>query len=479
MSRNLTSEKKEYASLKMKYNKITLSFLPGIESDFRQKYFDDSLMQFRISFILVTFLYGIFGYLDVIVIKEYSSLFHFIRLGIVVPFLALVFLFSFHKKFYKIWQELIFVCFILGGTGITIMTVKAPENYTYYSGLMLIFTAGYFFVALRFFLASLAGWTTLIIFNIATLLFSTTEIRLLISNDFFFISANLIGMFAAYSIEFYKRRDFFLNSQLDSKNEEIIAANMNLEAKVEERTKELFMAREKAVESDHLKSAFLANMSHEIRTPLNSIIGFSELLNDPDFDMEQKKEFTKTIVESSNNLMFVISDIMDLSMIDSKQLKIRNEFFNVNNLFINLEKEFCRKTMDFGIEFKLKLPDEGDEIMIESDKYRIEQICKYLISNALKFTPNGFVEIGYLLKNKHVEFFVKDSGIGIAAIHHRSVFERFRQLDTTKARKYGGNGLGLTISQKLVKMLGGKIWVESEEGKGSTFYFTIPVAKSQ
>jgi hypothetical protein len=240
----------------MKFNRITLSFSSESESEFRQKYFKDSLFQFRISFILVTFLYGIFGYLDELVVKEYASLFHFIRYGVVVPFFLLVFLLSFHKYFYKIWQELLLFSFILGATGITVMIAKEPENYTYYAGMMLIFMAGYFFVALRFFLATLGGWIVLIIFNISVIYFSTAESSLIISINSFYISANIIGMFAAYIIEYYKRRDFFLNQQLDRRNLEIRNVNKDLEWKVEERTKELNKAKMKAEESDELKSAF-------------------------------------------------------------------------------------------------------------------------------------------------------------------------------------------------------------------------------
>ncbi len=480
MRSNLTSlSPKIEKSPKMIFNKVTLAFPDERESDFRNRYFHDSLIQFRISFILVTFLYGIFSYLDTLVIGQYSFLFHIIRFEIVIPLLTIVFLLSFTKFFIKIWQEMIFICFLVGGAGITIMLIKAPENSFYYGGMMLIFTAGYFFISLRFFLATIAGWTTLIIFNIGAIFFSAIEIKIIISYDFFFIAANLIGMFAAYNIEYYKRKDFFLNQQLDHRNAEINSTNANLETKVNERTQELKEAKEKAEESDQLKSAFLDNMSHEIRTPLNSIMGFSGLLSDPDFDEEQRNEFIKTIMDSGNSLMAIISDVMDLSMMVSKQLKIRKERFSVSMVFENLYNEFRTRAEEKGIEFKVNIPGQSENIEIESDLYRLKQISNNLISNALKFTSNGFIEIGYSIKNNNVEFFVKDSGIGIESIHHQSIFDRFRQVDTSKARKYGGNGLGLTISQYLVEMLGGKIWVESEVNKGSTFYYTIPYYKER
>jgi len=476
---SVNQDQKIYTPSQMRFNKFTLSFLDENEKLFRKTYFNNSLTQFRISFLLVTFLYSIFGYLDSIVVQEYAFLFHFIRFGIVFPFLMLVFLLSFSKYFIRIWQELLFVSFIVGGVGIITMILKAPDNYTYYGGLMLIFIAGYFFIALRFFLATIAGWTTLILFNIGAIFFSAIKSDVIISNNFFFISANVIGMFAAYSIEFYKRKDFFLNQQLDRRNTEIISVNTNLETKVYKRTQELNQAKEKAEESDHLKSAFLANMSHEIRTPLNSIVGFSGLLNDPDFDEEQRKEFIKTIVDSGNSLMVIISDIMDLSMLESKQLKIRNERFFVNRVFADLEKEFRIRAEENEIEFKVNIPNQSENIEIESDIYRLKQICNNLIGNALKFTSVGFIEIGYLQNKNKIEFYVKDSGIGIAAVNRQKIFERFRQADITKTRKYGGNGLGLAISKTLVEILGGEIWVESEEDIGSIFYFTIPLDLTQ
>lgn len=463
------------SSPKMIFNKLTLAFPDDLERNFRKVYFHDSLLQFRISFVLVAILYGIFGYLDTMIAEEFAPFFHVIRFAIVIPLLFVVFLLSFSEKFRHIWQELLFVCFIVGGGGITLMIIKAPENYTYYAGMMLIFSAGYFFIALRFLLAAIAGWITLLLFNLGAVFYSEMTTELIISNNFFFISANLIGMFAAYIIELYKRRDFFLNQQLDLRNAQIVESNKNLESKVDQRTKELVNAKEKAEESDRLKSAFLANMSHEIRTPINSIIGFSELLNDPYFDDEQKNEFTKIIVNSGNNLMFIISDIMDLSMIESKQMKIRKEQFSVQKLLVDLENEFKPKAKEHGILLQISMPLDSEKLLIECDLYRIKQIFNNLLGNAIKFTHKGIIEIGYLLQDNIVQFHVTDSGIGISPEYHIAIFDRFRQVDLTKTRKFGGNGLGLAISKNLVELLGGKIWVESEVEKGSTFYFNIPL----
>lgn len=239
--------------------------------------------------------------------------------------------------------------------------------------------------------------------------------------------------------------------------------------------KELIQAKEHAEESDKLKSAFLANMSHEIRTPLNSIIGFSDLLNNPDFDQEQKTKFTRTIIENGNNLMVIVSDIMDLSMIAAGQMKIRHEHFSPQKLLSDLENEFKLKANGKGIELRSTAQAERQDLIIENDNYRTRQILTNLISNAIKFTSHGFVEFGYLIKGENIEFQVKDTGIGIAREHFEAIFDRFRQLEITQTRRYGGNGLGLAISKNLAELLGGKMWVESEVGKGSTFHFSFPI----
>ncbi len=471
-----TAECQEKETLpEMEFNKFTLSFPDESERIFQIKYFHNSLIQFRVAFLLITFLYGIFGYLDQLVAQQYQSLFHLIRFGIVIPLLTFVLFFSFSKYFIRIWQELIFVCFIAGGAGIAVMTIAAPENYSYYAGMMLIFSAGYFFIKLRFFLATIAGWLVLLFLNIGEIFFSNTTTEMIISNNYFFVSANLIGMFAAYYIEFYTRKDFFLNQQLDHRNEIIEEANKNLELKVAQRTEELLLAKEHAEQSDKLKSFFLANMSHEIRTPLNSIIGFAELVVDPYFSHEQRSEFAQIISNNGNSLLSVISNIMDISKIEARQVEVRKRKFSVNKLVTSVINEFSLKAIKKGIELRPGDIDTSKEIVIETDETKLRQILGNLIENAIKFTETGYVEIGIISTGNFVRFYIQDTGIGIPEEYHNTIFERFRQVETAYTRKFGGNGLGLAISKSLVEFLGGTVWLESEEGKGSKFNFTIPL----
>jgi len=252
-----------------------------------------------------------------------------------------------------------------------------------------------------------------------------------------------------------------------------VATGVNITArKIAE--KELIEAKNKAEESDRLKSAFLANMSHEVRTPLNSIIGFSELLADPDFDGDDKDEFIQHIIASGNNLLTIISDIMDISKLESGEITIRKSQVNARRYIENTIDKFSIQTEGTNLELRLIVPENSEETLIFADTERLNQIFNNLISNAFKFTTKGRIEIGYQQKDKMVEFFVRDSGIGIPAEYHTKIFDRFRQVDNSNSRKFGGNGLGLAISKNLVELMGGKIRLESEPGVGSVFYFTVP-----
>jgi len=241
---------------------------------------------------------------------------------------------------------------------------------------------------------------------------------------------------------------------------------------------DLIVAKEKAEGSDRLKSAFLANMSHEIRTPLNSIIGFSELLIDADFPEDQKSEFIHHIINNGNNLLNIISDIVDISKIESGEITIRKTKIHVMKLLDEIRVMHMMQAEEklIGLKFACFCAESEAEIFVLGDKERLYQIFNNLISNALKFTSKGFIEVGCKQSGDMIQFHVKDTGIGIPSDYHERIFDRFRQVETSLTRKFGGNGLGLAISKNLIELMGGKIWVESELEKGSTFYFTLPVA---
>ena len=272
-----------------------------------------------------------------------------------------------------------------------------------------------------------------------------------------------------------KMEDRMLKSEEAEKKIRIYASQ--LEQEIEQRKQaelELKEALKHAEESDRLKSAFLANMSHEVRTPLNSIIGFSELLANPDFDQKQKDDFIHHIIISGNNLLSIISDIMDISKLESGELQIHKSQLNIQNFISTVKEQFDLQAKAKGLELQLIVPENNEETIIHVDADRLRQIFNNLVSNAIKFTSNGRIEIGYQPNGTKIEFYIKDTGIGILQEYHHKIFERFRQIETSATRKFGGNGLGLAISKNLVELMGGEIWLKSELGKGSAFYFSVP-----
>jgi PAS domain S-box-containing protein len=236
-------------------------------------------------------------------------------------------------------------------------------------------------------------------------------------------------------------------------------------------------ATKKAEESDMLKSAFLANMSHEIRTPMNAILGFSQLLKEKELEREKQNKFLDIIVSRSKNLLQIINDIIDISKIEANQLKIDNYEFSLKKTFYEIHTFFEAELYTLGkTDLKFEFNSEFNEYTsnIKSDEVRLKQIITNLISNSIKFTNKGKIEFGYSLKGNNLEFFVRDTGVGIPKEAQKYVFERFRQADDSSTREFGGTGLGLAICKQLAEKLGGKIWFASEEDKGTVFYFTIP-----
>ena len=463
---------------------MTLAFPAPREELFQEKYFHDSLTQFRWSFFLVTVIYEAFGFLDSRIDPQDTPLFHWVRYGIVLPGLSSVLLLSFSKYFQKIWQPAIFCGILVAGFAGVVLTLKAADNYAYYAGMMIIFSAGYFFLKLRFFYATLAGWLILLFFNIAALTFARIGSEMLLINDFFFVATNLIGMFAAYNIELYTRRDFFLNQQLDERNAEIVEANRNLESKVVERTAELILARDRAEESDRLKSAFLANMSHEIRTPMNGILGFAGLLKEPNLTGEEQQSYLDIIEKSGVRMLNTINDIVDISKIEAGQVEILVSATNINEQVEYLYSFFRPEAEKKGLKFSFSNGLENHKAIFNTDREKLYAILTNLVKNALKYTDSGSIEFGYRIIHPtelnhppvqaELEFFVKDTGIGIPADRREAIFERFVQADIEDSRAMQGSGLGLAISRAYVEMMGGKIRVESMEGAGSAFYFNIP-----
>ncbi len=245
-------------------------------------------------------------------------------------------------------------------------------------------------------------------------------------------------------------------------------------------TEELKEQKARAEQADKLKSAFLANMSHEIRTPMNSIVGFSQILTQPDLDQESRLEYAGYISNSSDLLLKVINDILDVARLESGQFKVSYSDFNLNMLMNKIgvqANEMKRNKNKTHLDIRILRYYEHKDFFINSDQHRLEQVLINLVNNAIKFTHQGIIEIGYRIgENRIIEFFVKDTGIGIPSEKIDIVFERFTQIEEVNNKQYEGTGLGLSISKSIVELLGGRIWVDSIYGTGTVFYFEIPLS---
>jgi signal transduction histidine kinase/CheY-like chemotaxis protein len=277
----------------------------------------------------------------------------------------------------------------------------------------------------------------------------------------------------------YLRLNNELEDRINERTKQLEELNKALIIEIEERKMlldELIRAKEKAEESDMLKSAFLANMSHEIRTPMNAVLGFTSLLKNDNLLVEKRNQYIDIIESSGTQLLALINDIIDISKIEAGQIRIVEAHCNINKILENIYEFFKNEIQRQSkpVELILQIPQEKLTEFILIDEVRFKQILINLISNAIKFTSHGSIEFGYTHNENKICFFVKDTGIGISPEKHQLIFERFRQADETTVKKYGGTGLGLAISRNLVELMGGKIWLESEEEKGTCFFFEIP-----
>ncbi len=255
-------------------------------------------------------------------------------------------------------------------------------------------------------------------------------------------------------------------------------AGMNIPVDKLKAENEALRARvDELMESDRLKTAFLNNISNEIRTPINTITGFCAFLSDPSLSVDKRLYYAKIISESSDQLLLIIADIANIAAIESGQERIQDNEVNLNQIIKQVFEKYSARAREQGNIFKYKTGFPDDESVVLTDKTKLFRILSNLLINANKFTGQGKVRFGYGLKDGDIRFYVEDTGIGIPAELQKDIFRRFEGGEVSDNSFYCESSLGLSISKAYIEMMGGRIWVESEAGRGSTFYFTIPWKK--
>jgi len=281
---------------------------------------------------------------------------------------------------------------------------------------------------------------------------------------------------SALEIHRLKMENMQLTNVLQKSNDDLVHINDTLLTEIEKNQKtqkELLKEKEYAERCNMLKSAFLANMSHEIRTPMNSIIGFASLIEMDDLTPELRIEYTEIIQKSCYQLLGIVTDIIEMSKIETGNFDLSLKDVEINPVLERVYKVFQFDALNKRIDFKLQLFNHENITCVLADSTKFEQIITNLLVNAFKFTTTGSVTLNADYVNGEVVFSITDTGIGIAPEHFNYIFERFSQVEPAAERKYGGNGLGLAICKAYVEKMNGKIWVESELGKGSTFFFSL------
>ena len=491
----------------MELNPISLSFPGNLEEAFLEDYCKNSLKAVRLSLLAGIFLYGFFGILDALLIPEMKGTLWFIRFAIVWPSLIGVIAFSYSKQFKKYFQPFVATAMIISGFAIILMIyiIPPPVNYSYYAGLILVLIWGYTFTRVRFLWATTAGWILVALYEIVAVWISETPFSILMSNNFFFISANLVGMFSCYSIEYYTRRDFFLAFQLENEREKVRAANRRLEKIVQERTSQL------------------SQTNKELRSEIEERKRAEEQRKELEGKLEQAQKMKALgtlaggIAHDFNNLLMGIQGnasliLMDIDSDNPHYEKIRN-----TEQYVMRGAELTRQLLGFarGGKYQVKSTDlneliqkssemfgrtkkeitihtnyQDDIWIVNVDRGQIEQVLLNLFVNAWQAMPGGgnldIITENFSLDKEqiyengtnpgnYVKVSVIDTGIGMDQEIQKKIFDPFF---TTKEMSRG-TGLGLASAYGIIKNHDGFIEVSSEVGKGSTFSFYLPATHDE
>lgn len=438
------------------------------------------------SFIMIAFIIftGI-SYIGMVRIWERDILINYLWADILFAFVAVCCLIYFNRNTSPSimkWTEvsliyLISLFLLFWSAYISVQEYRYSSGFpTYIVILLLISTLLYFRLT-----TSLLLVTSSLLFLFILVLVKLELNPVIIQRYFTVLPIAFIALIVSRVLYATKADNFLQEIQISLINRSLEHAKDNLAKEVDHKTQELQqktkehkLAKERAEESDRLKSAFLQNISHEIRTPMNGIIGFAELLNTRNISQEKQEKYLQIIVSNSQQLLTIVENIMIMASLESQLVQMDMRMVCLNHILLELKSIFNSNADEKGIQFAVHLSATDKETTFTSDHHKLQQILANLINNALKFTNEGQVDVGYELINNHILIYVKDTGIGIANEVNEKMFEPFWQLEQSSTRNYGGTGLGLSISKAYADMLGGEIWADSNSKKGSTFYVSVP-----
>ena len=440
-----------------------------LEAPFKATYIANSLGHVRLAAVLGLSLFVVFGVLDAMLIPEHLSEIWLIRYGLLCPAAIVAFAMTYAGWFNRYMQPIIATLVMFSGFCISAMTVIAPEpvSYSYYAGNILVIIFGYSFFRLRFVWATSAGWAIVGSYQIAAIGFSDTPVAVLVNNNFFFLSANVIGMFASYCLEQYARRDFYLVDALTAERAAVELAKEELEDRVEERTRE-------ATAAARSKAEFLANMSHEIRTPMNGVLGMLDLLRRAGLGRFEQEQ-AETAFRSAEGLLAILNDVLDLSKIEAGKMALDLESVAPGEIVEDVCAVLYHQARGKRLEL-VALLHPGSFTPRLLDQTRVRQILLNVLGNALKFTEHGHITVRCRCAESDdcIVIDVADTGIGIDEAQLETLFDAFAQGDNSTTRRFGGTGLGLTITHELTALMAGEISVTSSPGSGSCFTVRIP-----
>ncbi|MBK8805460.1 MAG: HAMP domain-containing histidine kinase [Bacteroidales bacterium] len=470
-----------------KINRFTLEFSDkSLERSFKSDYFYHSLFQNRLSIIFGMIVFLFFSIIDTYIIPELSIRFIITRVVVILPLGIAALLLSYTKRdilsnYFQTFSVLV-IGFVIN---YFILTSSYVNLSPYYPGLILYFIYLFTVIRIYFIKSLLVSIGVLISFELTILSNNSLMKEDIITANLYVLSALLLSSIAGYFGELLMRKNYLVKNELEKANDEISQARLNLEDEIQKRTvelvninKQLRKSKLRAEGSENLKTNFIANISHEIRTPLTRIIGFSELLTKAELSSDKRMKYSLILQENSDQLLRVITDMIELSKLQTDNVKIQNTKFNLahflesfNAIFSELNFKYSKNQIKFSIDNFI----QDSKMQVYSDKNELRKVITNLLDNSVKFTNKGFVKLSCnVITEKFLMFCISDTGIGIDKENQEFIFDYFRQVDDGATRSYGGVGVGLSISKEIIRSLGGEIWVESDKNKGANFYFKIP-----